>query len=795
MEASVPGSVHSDLLAAGLIADPFVDDNEEHQQWIGESDWEYRTDFHHRPGPHVRTDLVFEGLDTVAHVSLNGIPLGSTANMHRVYRFDVTGVVVAGTNSLSVRLQAPTTYALAERERLGHLPTPFGTPYNFIRKMASNFGWDWGPRLTTSGIWRAVRLESWSSLRLRAVRPSVDVDDAGTGIVAVAVELEWAKGSNGAAIVATVGGVQARTVTSQGDDTAHLYLEVPHVERWWPMGRGTQTLYGLVVEATVDGRLADRWEKDVGFRTVELDTSELSDGNRWAVRVNGERVWVRGFNWITAHCFPARLQRTDCEARIGDAVSAHANLLRVWGGGTYESDEFYETCDRLGVLVWQDFLFSCAAYPGELETEVAAEAKDAVDRLMSHPSLILWNGNNECLWGWWDWGWKEAVADREWGSLFYHELLPSLVERLDPLRPYIDGSPTSGHHDIHPNDPDRGPVHIWDVWNDLDYAHYRSHRPRFVAEFGFQGAATTPTLSAAVTARPLTPDTPGLVHHQKAFDGVAKLDRALRHHLGSVRRFDRWVAATQLVQAHALRAGVGHFRSLHERCSGAIWWQLNDCWPAISWSVVDHAGRRKLAWYAAREAFTDRVLVLEPQEDDRLACVAVNDSRSSWTGTLDLRRVDVTGAVLAHQRVDLHVEADSATRIGLAPALTVPVDTSEEIVIGTVDDVRSTWIRRPLRHVDWTTSQRSVSVDGHAGGLAVVVTADTLLVDLCLFADLIDPDARLDSQLVTLLPGESHRFVISTSSRGSFDLETIEGVLVSAADLVTSASDVEHRQR
>ncbi|AYY12946.1 glycoside hydrolase family 2 protein [Actinobacteria bacterium YIM 96077] len=773
LTATVPGCVHMDLLAHGLLEDPLVDRNEHLQYWVGETDWTYRLEFDHDPpAPGQRTDLVFGGLDTFATIVLNGQQLGTTENMHRTYRLDVTDLLRTTGNELVVTFAAPATSAAARRDALGDLPNSYRQPFNFVRKMACNFGWDWGPRLTTSGIWRPVWLETWTGARLAAIRPSVDVRPDGTGVVDLAVDLErgaphgrsGGPSGNDVAVRAQVAGVVAETVVHDDADTAQLRLDVADVELWWPAGRGAQPLYTLTVTASVAGEDTDHHECRLGFRTIEIDTTTVDDGTRWALVVNGERLWVRGFNWIPDDTFPSRVDRDRYERRLGDALAANANLVRVWGGGIYESDDFYDVCDERGLLVWQDFAMACAAYPeNELADEVRHEAVDAVNRLMSHPSLALWNGNNECLWGWWDWGWPDEIGDRPWGLGWYTSLLPDIVSRLDPRRPYIDGSPTSNDVERHPNDPAHGPVHIWDVWNARDYPHYLEHQPRFVAEFGFQGPAAYPTLADAITSRPLDPHNPDLLHHQKAHDGPAKFEGWLNQHFGPQPEFADWHFFGQLNQARALQTGVGHLRSLHERCSGAIWWQLNDCWPAISWAVVDVAGRRKLSWYAARRVFADRLLVIEPI-DGELTCVVVNDSRLPWSGTLDVRRVDLAGHELATGSLHFAVDADAATSVPLPVQLRTPADSRRELLLATVDGHRASWAWERDRELVQTPARWHAEVDAIPGENTVRVTvqAESLIRDLCLFAHQLDPDAVVDSQLVTLLPGERHRFEIDT---------------------------------
>ena len=475
--------------------------------------------------------------------------------------------------------------------------------------------------------------------------------------------------------------------------------------------------------------------------------------------VNGRRTWVRGFNWIPDDCFPSRVTPARLAARLDEAAAANANLLRVWGGGVYESDAFYDECDRRGMLVWQDFAFACAAYPEELlAAEVRAEAIDNVGRLQSHPSLLVWCGNNENLMGFAEWGWREQLAGRSWGEGFYRTLLPAIVGELDPDRPYIDGSPTSLDPALHPNDDRFGAVHLWDVWNDHDYHHYRSHAPRFVAEFGYQAPATYPTLRHALAGRPLDRADPALAHHQKAFEGEAKLDRWLGAHFGPVPDADDWLYLTQLNQADAVTVGVGHFRSLHERCSGVIWWQLNDCWPAVSWAVLDSEGRRKPAWYAARRAFADRTLIAAPAAAG-VELTLVNDTAEGWDDTLRVVALDADGAPVGEHVEEVHVEPNAAIRVDVPAACVAGEVTGVDVVVATVGDRRAVHALtdQPSSPPHW-----DVDVVAAPDGVEVVVTARTTVRDLCCFAERLDPDAVVDDQLVTLLAGESHHFAVTT---------------------------------
>lgn len=753
--ATVPGCVHTDLLAAGLIDDPYLDDNETRLGWIGRTDWTYRTTFDWSPDGHDHADLRFDGLDTVATVLLNGTEVGRTANQHRSHRFPVRPLLREGANALEVRFTAPYTYAEELRDRLGDRPGAYAEPYAFIRKMACNFGWDWGPTLVTSGIWRPVALETWSGPRIASVKLLPDLDDEGVPRLAVTLDLEH-DGSAPLSGSVEVIGACAVFIASREEHRVSLTLSVPEAERWWPHSHGEQPLYDVTVMLG-----EEVWQGTTGFRAVTLEREAFR------ISVNDEPVFVRGVNWIPEDCFPSRLTRQRISDRLDQAVAAGVNLVRVWGGGLYESDDFYELADEKGLLVWQDFPFACAAYPQEqpLWDEVAAEARENVARLAPHPSLVLWCGNNENLEGHADWGWQEELGDRTWGYGYYHELLPAIVAETDPTRPYWPGSPYSGTEDVHPQDPARGTIHVWDVWNRADYAAYADRVPRFVAEFGFQGPPAYATLRRAVSG-PLAPDAPLLAHHQKAEDGNAKLLRGLGDHLPPPGPdFDDWHWLTQLNQARAVAFGIRHFRSHTPYCMGTILWQLNDCWPVVSWAAVDGDGRRKPLWYALRAVYADRLIAVR---DD--AVHLINDAPTPWTGTLRLTRHGLDGTVLAEEEVEVSTAARSVTRVPLPASLAEPAAPDRELLVARLGDARTvefyeedTRLALPPARYDVTVTAEETATEDAAGppGYRVKVTARTLLRDLALFPDRLDPAAEVDDMLVTLLPGESAVFVIT----------------------------------
>lgn len=792
--ARVPGCAHTDLRAAGLIPDPYVDRNELDLKWIGRSDWRYETEFSWWPGGAARTDLVCEGLDTLATVRVNGAVVGRTRNMHRSYRFDLRPYLRPGENRLTVDFAAPVPYVEAQRDRLGDLPHAEAHPFQFLRKNASNFGWDWGPDLATCGIWRPLSVHAWDTARLERVRPFVTVEDGSRGRVAVHVDVERADrgadenvggGADGGAAAgpglllwARVAGHTVRALVAPGERSAVLDLTVEEVELWWPSGYGEQPLYRLEVGLSEaeggagggPGAELDSWARSVGFRTVELHTAPDPEtqadgldgtapgrGSAFTFVVNGRPVFARGANWVPEDCFPGSLPDARYRERLGQARDAHLNLVRVWGGGIYESRAFYEACDELGLLVWQDFLFACAAYPEEPElwAEVEAEAREAVARLSPHPSLAVWNGNNENLWGWWVWGWPELVGDRPWGAGYYLDLLPRVVAETDPTRPYWAGSPWSGDEALHPNSDDHGCTHIWDVWNERDYLGYRDYVPRFCSEFGWQAPPAWATLRSAVRAEPLAADSPGVLHHQKAIGGNGKLERGLAHHFRAPGSFDDWLYLTQVNQARAVRLGVEHLRSHSPRCMGSVVWQLNDCWPATSWSLVDGAGRRKPVWYALRRSYADRLLTLQPR-DGGLAVCAVNDADTAWEGEVVVRRTGFDGTVRAEERLSLACAARSAVTLPLPAALHTPDRPEAELLRAVCGAETADWFFLPDKELACPKARFTVTVGPSPEGAnrRVTVRAHTLVRDLALFADRVHPDASTEDMLVTLLPGE-----------------------------------------
>ena len=814
--ASVPGCVHTDLLAAGLIPDPYLADNEPALLWTGRCDWSYSRGFDVPADVPARrhVELCFDGLDTLATVLLNGVEVGRTRNMHRRYRFDVRPILRERDNELEVRFDAPVPAMWERQAALGELPREGcgsnpSLPFNTLRKMACNTGWDWGPIVPTCGLWRGVRLEAWDAGRLGDVRPVVREASAGRAVLEVAAE------------VVGTGTIRATLTPPDGGEPliSDSRFEILDPQLWWPVGHGGQPLYALSVELLGDGgEVLDERQHRVGLRTVTLDAAAdagdaprpadaLGEGAPMRLLVNGEPIYCKGANWIPDDCFPHRVGRDRYQRRIEQARDANMNMLRVWGGGVFESHNFYDICDELGVMVWQDFLAACAAYPEDAGTreEMEAEARDNVSRLTRHPSLVLWNGCNENLWAWYEWvykgkTWPEFIGDRGWGLHYYFETFPRVVAELAPATPYWPGSPASGRTRaefdlVDANANERGNRHVWNVWHGPGhYLNYLGHFPRFCSEFGFHGPACWPTVERSTPPDHRRWDSPVMRLHNKnavtdVGDGQDKTTARMADDFvvpADAGGFDDWLYLSQVMQARALTVGVGWFRSLFPWNNGALFWQLNDCWPCSSWSAVDGDGRAKPLLFAARRFFAPRVVHLGPRKPTEvggwgedagpLRAYLHNDAAEPWHATLRLRLMSYAGETLAELERDVGIAARSAAQAD------VPDDwprRADSFLVAEADGgERAFWWFAADKDAPMPPPRFKTTVEGNA----VTVTADTLLRDVCLFPDRLHPDAAANDACVTLLAGESFTFDVTSPVPLDADLLSAPPVLRCVGD-------------
>ena len=737
--ATVPGSIHTDLIAAGLIGDIRTTGTEAEQEWIRSADSSYRTTI---PAQGAAShELNFLGLDTLATVSINGQQRLVTENMHRSY-----SIAVDATKDLDLQIdfKAPLPEALKRQEKQGIYPNPYNMPYNYFRKMACSFGWDWGPITGTSGIWQPIILTSWDEGILDLVTVITDVVDS----IPTLKVITQGRGTATQLKIKVSGNHVAEFETTVNSSNTY---QLPDFDLWHPRGFGEPVLYTVqVMLLNASGEIVDESIKRVGFRSIALDQSNFDDRQMFAIMVNGQRVWARGVNWIPDDPFPHRVTRADYAKKIEDLFLVEVNAIRVWGGGIYESDDFYDLCDEKGIIVWQDFLFACAAYPEDESfiAEVKAEATEAVNRLANHPSLVLWCGGNECIEGFQHWDWKEPLAGKSWGSMYYFDILPTILESIDGTRAYIPGSPFSTlSKDV--KDFASGTNHIWDVWNERGYQRYEEYSPSFAAEFGYNGPGSWRTLTKAIKSSNLDSKDPNLATHQKAFDGMDKVAAGLKREFAQeFVKGPQWYFAAQLVQARAVEVGLKHFRSQYDTCSGSVLWQYNDMWPAISWAVLDSAGSRKLSWYAMREAYRPRLLHLSG-ENRKL--VIINDTAELWRDQLYVVVLDEMGAIIESRNMAIAVDAKGQKVINLGLSLE-----SNGYVVAQLGDIRTArrMLDKPVARINPVDAQISAAIDGIK--VCVTIKAHSSIHEFSLLPELVAQDeVVVSAQRLTILPNES----------------------------------------
>ena len=779
LDAVVPGCVHLDLIRLGLLAHPDLGEGEAEQAWIGRSDWTWTRSL----GPADRIDadgdadvvceIVFDSIDTVGEVRLGGEILGFVENQFQAHRFRVPADAFAAQRTLEVALRGPVTELERRVETYGDRPVnadgDWGV-YSYLRKAACSFGWDWGPKCPSLGLPGEVRLERWRDARIDAVRPLVITCNDRLAIVEVLVDVvrDPATSNNGdlratARLEAPDGRVfEVEGVADPEADHIRMRIEVPDPQRWWPRGRGGQPLHDLEVDLHRGDVPLDTERGRIGLRIVALDTARDPEGSRFRIVVNGEPMFCRGANWIPEGLFPGTAADELVITRIDQAVEANFDMLRVWGGGVYESHAFYDACDERGIMVWQDFMFACATYPEEppYPDLIEREARFQIGRLAAHPSIVLWCGGNENVLAWRNWGWKERMdAAQSWGRRYFTELLPRVAAELDPSRPFLPDSPWSGSVDADPNDPDHGDRHTWD----LKLEEVREMIPRFVSEFGHQAPPARRTMEAAIGAASFASESPDAMSafagRQRGWGGdQAQYDRWMDDWFLPASNLDGRIWRMQLLQARATTFTYEWLRLHSNRCGGALVWQLNDAWTGHSWSLIDVAGRPKAAWWAARAACAPRLLAFSVGEAG-IEIAAVNDTDEAWGGAapdgVRIRRVDMTGVDLAAAALELEVPPRGARATALLPDLVIPADPSSELLVADFDGHRAFWFYGKDAWLSLPSPAFDVRIEPVASNeFEVEITARTILRDLHLDEGALGDDARVDANLRSALPGE-----------------------------------------
>ncbi|AOZ93124.1 glycoside hydrolase [Paenibacillus crassostreae] len=789
-EVQVPGSVYNDLLEAEIIADPFYRDNEKNSKDIMQREYRYSRSFD--VGNDIyqsdRLELICEGLDTLTSIHVNGHLIANTNNMHRTYVLDIKPYIQLGTNDIEIHFHNTLDY-IAHKQEASYLwgveTTVDGFPH--IRKAHSSYGWDWGPQLPDAGIWRDIYLKAHNTARIQDVymtqhhtEEQVELD--------LRLELEsWSSEQlNVEVIITTPDGqlIQSRYQAESGIQSFTMAIDQPQL--WWPNGYGNQPLYTVAIELFDGAMKVDEQKYTIGLRNIRIKQEPDTWGETFEFEINGVSIFAMGANYIPEDNLLPRTSKEKTEILIRDCIDANFNCIRIWGGGIYPDHNFYDLCDRYGLIVWQDFMFACAVYDmtDEFAANIKQEAIDNIRRLRHHASLGIWCGNNEIESAIVDWGFPKTEKMKEDYIKQFEVLLADVAAQYDPNTFYWSSSPSSGGSFDNPSDPNRGDNHYWDVWHGLKpFTEYRSFHFRFCSEFGFQSFPSLKTIETFTEPEDRNIFSYVMERHQKNDGANGKIMYYLSQNFKYPKDFSSLVYASQLLQAEAMKYGVEHWRRHRGRCMGAIYWQLNDCWPVASWSSIDYYGRWKALHYFAKRFFSP-ILLSACEEGKKVALHVSNETMNSFTGNVSWKLRSTTS--------DLYLQGVQSVEINsLSSTSVVELDFTSLL---TDDDMRSAYLEYSLDNVACDRVSEGVllfSVAKHFILNPVTITTewseDESTFELKLTSDELakyveleftDLDAKWSDNYFDLCPDYVKKITLNkTSLAPSVTLETLQSAL------------------
>ncbi len=766
--ATVPGVVHTDLLQNKIIEDPFFRLNERGLQWIDKEDWVYETCFTLAAGMMRKEnmELVFEGLDTYADVYLNDECILKADNMFRRWSIPIRQYIREENNILKVyfhspiKIDVPKWDALPYQYPASNDQSENGGLFNkkisiFARKAGYHYGWDWGPRLVTSGIWRPVYIRAWSDLRINDVFIEQKEVGAGRAVIAGHVELDADKDMDGVLVTITdevtgrvLGEWQADLKRGTNRVTVDFVLHKPKL--WWSNGLGEPFLYRFRTDIIAGGELLDSKTERVGIRSLKVVHQPDKDGHTFYIELNGRPVFAKGANYIPSDNFLPRVTPENYKKTILDAAGVNMNMLRVWGGGIYENDVFYDLCDEYGIMIWQDFMFACSMYPAEgaLLDNIHQEAVDNVKRLRNHACIALWCGNNECQDAWLGWGWKREIerqnkeyADKIWAQYRqqYHVTLPGVVREYAPGTFYWPSSPFAFEGEMSgTTDGDR---HYWSVWHGkAPISDYDSEKSRFFSEYGFQ---SFPEFESVKRYAPYPEDwdirSEVMMSHQRGGDHANGLiETYLLNEYKKPRDFRAFLYMNHVLQGDAIKTAIESHRRQMPYNMGTLFWQHNDCWPVASWASRDYYGRWKAQHYYVRKAYDD-ILISPVVEGDDLKVYAVSDRLENTSGRLQLQVCQFDGTVVHHWDKSVGISGNDSRVCFSAPLAKLLEGANRGTVYVRVDYTdksgrvyHNNYCLGKQKDMDYPKVDLQTEVRSIEGGYEVTVSADKFARAVCL---------------------------------------------------------------
>ncbi|WP_294225514.1 glycoside hydrolase family 2 protein [uncultured Chryseobacterium sp.] len=668
LSAKVPGTVHLDLMDNHIIPDPYKDENEKKVQWLENEDWDYQTQFaiSAKELGNKNIDLVFDGLDTFAEIYLNGKLLKKTDNMFRKWTVPAKQYLKQGENSLQIQFKSPVNTGKELAKKI-----PFAlpeSPRSVVRKAQYQFGWDWGPRLVTAGIWKDVRLSFWNQAKLEAVKiEQVKITDKKAELD-IHTEIFTEKG--GKYTVAVNGNAHTFSL-KQGLNTILVPYQIQNPRLWQPNGWGEPNLYNIKISIQKEIKLICEKTERIGLRTVELVQDKDAKGKSFYFKVNGQPMYAKGTNWIPGDSFSPRMTKEKYQKLIRDCKEANMNMIRVWGGGIYEDDEFYKACDENGILVWQDFMFAGSFYPADenFRKNLEEEVKDQINRLQNHPSLAIWCGNNEIDEAIVNWGYQKQFKYSKEDSVqvwkdyktIFHEVIPDAIKKYATAdkQLYWPSSPSIGWG--HKESLTEGDSHYWGVWwGEQPFEIYNEKVPRFASEYGFQGMPTLETTKSMFSGKPdLSLQNPVIKAHEKHSRGWEIIENYMKRDYIVPKDFVKYNYVSQLLQARGMQIAIEAHRRAKPYNMGTLYWQLNDCWPVVSWSSIDYLGNWKALHYQVKRSF-EAVAVLVEKKEKAYDVYLLNDTLTDFDGDLQAELLSFDGKPLWASDAADHLPANSS---------------------------------------------------------------------------------------------------------------------------------------
>jgi len=791
LPAAVPGTVHTDLMAAGIIPDPYFRLNEHQLQWIDKVDWEYCCNFELSP-ENIAQSLIrlrFEGLDTYAEVLINNHSVLLANNMFRSWTVDIRNWVKAGSNQLLVRFKSPLIKGLEKQEKFGFaLPASNDQSENggfgpnkvsiFTRKAGYHFGWDWGPRLVTSGIWRPVYLEFSDNALIE--RLLVQQAPVVKNKVAITCLLNLNAPVNGQyTCELLINGVKAGSEEldlKAGGQSHKISGIIENPELWWPNGLGGQPLYTITARLWQNGKQVSEKSVKTGIRSLKLVQKPDGKGNgeSFFFEVNGRPVFAKGANYIPNDVFLPSVTKDKLRFIVESAAAANMNMVRVWGGGTYEDDFFYDLCDEYGIMVWQDFMYACSMYPGDSAflSNARAEAEENIQRLSNHACLALWCGNNEIEVAWSQghedrgWGWKQqyneqqrAVIWKAYDTLF-HRILPSAVKTHGNGTPYWHSSPSAGLGKLADYNSNSGDMHYWGVWHGGDpVSDFRKVKGRFVSEYGFQSFPEFTSVMRYSLPGDYDIGSDVMKSHQRSGLGNDRILSYMSQMYQVPDDFSKLLYVGQLLQAEAIKTAIHAHRAAMPWCMGSLYWQLNDCWPVASWSGIDYYGKWKALHYAARDAFKSTILDVT-YDEQQIKVTAVSDLDYKTDAILRLNLIDFSGLSVWNRSVKVSIPANNAAPVFVISMKDIPLiyNRNEVVLMASLANGHHE-IDRQLCYFDLPSRLKlpdpelKTRVSNRDGKIVIELSVKKLCKNLMLVSTY--PDIRFSDNFFDLLPGET----------------------------------------